>query len=275
MKLQGVWMEFVISKSKLAETLQNSPNPDGMIGMSALIELFTHLLSDDINMVNEETLQKFLCRETKSYCDMDIAVRESTKMISAARESTGTILEAAKSNDMGRVQSACNDLDAYHKKLEQIEHELYQDEATGLFSRRYIFGKKLEDGKTFDEKGVMVVLKIDRFATILDQYGQHTADSVVKYFAKQLSALLAPPHYEVIRFATPTFLLMISEEQQLVVERKIAAFRSSLANHKFKTADSKVIEFNFTYSSLRYQPGEFFLPAFKQVSAQLDDIRQQ
>jgi len=258
-------VEFVISKKKFAETLQNSSNPDGVISVSGLIELFTKLLSEDINMVNDDTLQKFLCRETKSYCDLDITVRASSKMISAVKESTETILEATKTNDMKRVQDACSDLDAYHKKLAQIEHDLYTDEATGLFSRRYIFGKKLEDGKTFDEGGVLFVLKINQFTSIFEQYGQHTSESVLKYFAKQLSALLSPPHYEVVHFTAPTFLLMISESQFMVADRKIAGFRSALINHKFKTSDNRIIEFGFDYGSQAYKAGEFFLPIFKQT----------
>jgi len=262
-------VEFVISKKKFAETLQNSSNPEGVIGISGLIELFTRMLSEDINMVNDETLQKFLCRETKSYCDLDLTVRESSKMVSAVKESTETILEAAKTNDMKRVQEACEDLDSYYKKLAQIEHDLYLNETTGLYSRRYIFGKKLEDGKTFDEAGVLFVLKIDQFTSIFEQYGQHTSESVLKYFAKQLSALLPLPHYEVIHFASSIFLLMAKETQFMVADRKIAGFRSALINHKFKTADERVIQFGFNYGSQPYKSGDFFFPVLKQLSSKV------
>lgn len=258
-------MKFVVSKGKIAEALQKDLKAEDEIGMSGLIELFTRVLSEDADMVSEETLQNFLCRETKSYCDMDISVRESSRMISIAKESTGTILEAARANDMERVQSACDELDSVHKKLEQIEQELYLDEETKLFNRRYIFGKKLEDGKSFNEKGVLIVIKIDDFPSIVQEYGQHTSGSVLKYFAKQLSTLLPLPQYETVYFTAAVFVLMISEEQQMVAERKIEGFRASLMNHKFKTSDQKMIRFGFNYGLYPYKGGDFFLPVFKQT----------
>lgn len=85
------------------------------------------------------------------------------------------------------IDVAYSELDETNKKLEALNEQLsklaLRDELTGLFNRREInhrICEQIENGKPF----TLVMLDLDLFKAINDEYGHETGDEVLKRFAQ-------------------------------------------------------------------------------------------
>lgn len=253
-----------IECSQLVHVLDSGKG--GELTLSELIHLYAQIVMEQSDMVDDETLQKLLCRETRSFCDFDTTVQESSRMILDAKRSTETIITAAKENDQQAMEEALEKLQGYQRRIQELEKNLHTDELTGFLNRRYLLGEKLENGRSFAEDGVLFVLQIDRFKAINDEHGFAVGDSVLKFFARNVSSLINPDVYPIIRFSGAMFVMMVHEHQVSVLERKLQGFQGILQKHTFKTSKERIVEFGLVFGRCPYRRGDSFNEVLKKAS---------
>lgn len=76
---------------------------------------------------------------------------------------------------------------------EQLRVQSIQDELTQLYNRRYFFTegeKKLEHARRLGEPSCVLVLDLDHFKDINDEYGHLTGDKVLIEVAKRISSVV-------------------------------------------------------------------------------------
>lgn len=251
---------FSIETNRLASALEAG---GGALTLMELIDLYAQIIMDQSDMADDETVQKILCKQTRSYCDLDPTIHESSKMILGAKESTETIIAAVKENDHEGLEKAFEKLQGYQIRIKELEKTLHTDELTEFYNRRYLFSQKLENAKTFQDDGILFVMQIDGFKEINDQHGYAIGDSVLKFFARSISSLIKADTYDIIRFSGAVFVLMVQASQSAVIERKLQGLQKVVEKHTFKTSKERIVEFRLSYGKHPYHQGENFLSVLK------------
>lgn len=263
---------IVIKNNRLIKALsQNDVNNDASVSLGDLIDLYAQIMMEQNNMIDDQTLQKLLCKQTKSYCDGDSEVKNSSNIISGAKRSTEHIIAAVKSNDNDALNEAFLELNEYQKRIEELEKSLHTDELTQFLNRRYLFSEQLKDVRILPEDGVLFVFQINHFKEINRTYGYEIGDKIIKFCAKSISAMIDINKYKIIRFAGATFVIIANEDQTLVIERKLAGFQNTLSTRPVKISDEEKLKLHFSYGYQSYKAGEEFDTVLSTMTKRLED----
>lgn len=106
-----------------------------------------------------------------------------------------------------RVNHSIESLDL----VEQIRDSANRDYVTGLYSRRYFFEQAQEPYQAAKENNTplaLVVMSIDNFKEINDNYGAEEADKVLKQFAELVDSSLS--HFMVARSSGKEFYCLMA-----------------------------------------------------------------
>lgn len=261
---------IVIESNKLIKALSESDvNNNAALSLGDLIDLYAQIMLDQNDMIDDKTLQRLLCKQTKSYCDFDPEVKNSSNIISGAKRSTEHIIAAVKSNNNDALNEALSELNGYQKRIEDLEKRLHTDELTHFLNRRYLFSEQLKDVTILPEDGVLFLFQINHFKEINGTYGYETGDKILKFCAKSISTMIDPKKYKIIRFSGATFVIMAHEDQTLLVDRKLAGFQSTLQNRPVKISNEENLKLDFSYGYQSYKAGEEFDTVLSTVSKKL------
>lgn len=254
---------FAVDTGRLANALETG---GGSLSLNDLIDLYAQIILDQSDMADDATVQRVLCKQTRMYCDFDPTFQESSRMILGAKNSTESIISAVKEKDETALQEAFEKLQGYQIRIKELEKDLHTDELTSFRNRRYLLSEKLEEGKRFTDEGVLFVMQIDRFREINSEHGFAVGDSVLKFFARSISSIIKPEHYEIIRFSGATFVILAQDHQTAVLERKIQGFAQIIGKHTFKTSKERNVEFGLAYGKSPFHAGELFDTVMKKAS---------
>jgi diguanylate cyclase (GGDEF)-like protein len=246
---------IVIESNKLLKALNGN---DLALSLGDIIDLYAQIVMDQNDIIDDKTLQKLLCKETKSYCDADSEVKNSSNIICGAKRTTENIITAVKANDNEALNKGFLELNEYQKRIEELEKTLHTDELTHFLNRRYLFSEQLKDVKILPEDGVLFVFYINYFKEINLKYGYDIGDKILKFCAKSISSMIDINKYKIIRFSGSTFVIIANEDQTMVVERKLSGFKSTLNNRPIKISNDESLKLDFLYGYGSYKTGEEF-----------------
>lgn len=259
---------LVIKSNKLLKVLNDS---DLALSLGDIIDLYAQIVMDQNDMIDDKTLQKLLCKETKSYCDADTEVKNSSNIISGAKRTTENIITAVKANDNDALNEAFLELSEYQKRIQELEKSLHTDELTHFLNRRYFFSEQLKDARILPEDGVLFLFQINHFKEINGTYGYEIGDKILKFCANSISAMIDTKKYKIIRFSGATFVIMVHEDQALFVDRKLAGFQGTLQSRSVKISDEDSLKLDFSYGHQSYKAGEEFETVLSAVSNKLEN----
>ncbi|MBT2582623.1 sensor domain-containing diguanylate cyclase [Planococcus sp. ISL-109] len=118
------------------------------------------------------------------------------------------------------------DITLYKEKENQLHHYAYHDSLTGLSNRRFLKDRILEElCSPQDENDMLAVimLDIDHFKTINDEFGHETGDAVIAEFGKRLQASIQS-HDVAARLGGDEFVLLLPEVK--TVEQAVSIAQS-------------------------------------------------
>lgn len=261
---------IVLESNKLVKAL-NAGDKQGnsTISLGDIIDLYAQVMMSQNDMIDEKTLQRLLCKQTRSYCDFDPTVQESSKIISDVSRSADNLIMAVESQDKDALDEAFGQFKIYQMRIKELKKTLYMDELTLFFNRRYLLSEKLKESSKFTDNGVLFVLFIDNFQEINHLHGYGDGDKVLKFFASQINTMLDPKHYEIIRFSGAIFVILAKEHQVSVIERRVESFQQMLKHNSFKTSDGGTIKLNFLYGHQPYREEEEFTNLLTKISERL------
>ncbi|WP_186671731.1 sensor domain-containing diguanylate cyclase [Sporosarcina sp. BP05] len=116
-------------------------------------------------------------------------------------------------------------------RVEDYKERSYTDPLTGLKNRRY--GDKVTTRWTSDKKQFSIIMiDIDHFKVVNDNYGHHIGDEVLKYLAKKMSDIVRGDDV-CVRLGGEEFVVLLAEtdvqEAMVIAERLRTTVSSSLS----------------------------------------------
>lgn len=117
-----------------------------------------------------------------------------------------------------------------NKRIAELERLSRTDEATGLDNRRGFdidLEAALSRARRIGEKGLLVLIDLDRFKAINDTYGHHAGDAVLKAVGEVLTRNTRDTD-SVARIGGDEFAMILSDSKQLGAEAKVAMLEEEL-----------------------------------------------
>jgi diguanylate cyclase len=106
-----------------------------------------------------------------------------------------------------------NEIKSAKERAEQLEHELLVDPLTGIYNRRAYDFRIEEELKRFHRYGnifAIVILDVDHFKRINDQYGHNVGDLCLKELINRIKPLLREADF-FARFGGEEFIILLPE----------------------------------------------------------------
>ncbi len=135
--------------------------------------------------------------------------------------------------------------------LEYIEHirKLSNtDYLTGLYNRRFFFEEaryRFDKLKKYGGNCAIVMIDIDKFKGINDNYGHDTGDEVLKFMANILKECFNRDGV-VARFGGEEFCIMVQDFSRAEVYKKVETFRKKISSSNINAGETS---FSFTISA--------------------------
>lgn len=94
--------------------------------------------------------------------------------------------------------------------MKSIETSLYKDELTGIYNKRVIY-EKLEKLISLNISPIsLIMLDIDLFKSINDNYGHIIGDKVLKFFASAIDSCIKNKNHYLGRFGGEEFIIVLA-----------------------------------------------------------------
>jgi diguanylate cyclase (GGDEF)-like protein len=222
---------------------------DGISG----IELISRIsnLDDNIKTImmtgygSYDTVLKAL--QAGAYDYLEKPLDDHNRIVSVVRKAYEHVLLARDNQDLlGRLKTSHAKLASANSRLTTLNKQLQQlaitDGLTNLYNRRYIDMALQQEFERFDryrDPFTVLLIDIDHFKTLNDQFGHNSGDLVLKQTAEILLNS-ARATDTVARFGGEEFILLLArtptENAHIVAER----VRSTIENHRFHGEDQSL-----------------------------------
>lgn len=141
--------------------------------------------------------------------------------------------------------------------LLELNEKIITDELTGVYNRRYINERLPADiyhAMLQHEKLSVVMLDIDCFKEINDNYGHMAGDTVIKELCQTMQSKIRKGHDWIARYGGEEFLIVLTGVDQRVAYKVSEKIRHALANKKIKYRNH-IIRVTVSIGTYTVEPG--------------------
>jgi diguanylate cyclase (GGDEF)-like protein len=178
---------------------------------------------------------------------------ETEKSTSILKENVSHAQVAIANKDNAALQMIEENMIDLEKKISLLQQELYIDELTHLYNRRWLFEKYLEND-AFKEKGSFAFIDINNFKQINDTYGHLVGDKVLHVLGKVLKRI---EDTSSIRFAGDEFIVLSSKYTTDELEKILHTVNNNLRATHLKH-NEKTFHVDFAFGVTSFKKNERF-----------------
>ncbi len=202
--------------------------------------------------VNEKILEKYYKLQEYTKKNAEILTDNATKAKTAIETKDEELLTNVNQNMVSLL-----------KRISKLQEQVYTDELTKVYNRKYLFEEILEDDK-FKKSGVITFIDLDKFKYINDTFGHIVGDKVLVIIAKLLKEL---EDSKVIRYGGDEFIV-ISYKSVEYVKNFFKRVEEELKRKSFKHNDIKFKIF-FSYGITTFKVNDSFTKIVEKVDEEM------
>ncbi|WP_243367131.1 GGDEF domain-containing protein [Fundidesulfovibrio soli] len=201
--------------------------------------------------------------------DRNRRMRAEKRLLETSVELEHALLERSRD-----LQQAMTDLHDAKASLGQLHRQFdlgtRTDALTGLFNRRHIEERMMEEFSRFQRNGVpfsVILVGMDRLGEIRAQHGQEAAEQLLKKLARE-SALTVRPYDVVSRWSGEEFLLLLPNTDEGAARIVSDRMGAHLASLEFKHGDT-VVQVGVTCGVATVRPEDTLIDVVQNADASL------
>lgn len=156
--------------------------------------------------------------------------KETQEGASSLKENIDLATVAIHDQDEEALAAIKEHMSALQERISALEEEVYIDDLTKAYNRKWLFDKILVDDK-FPQNGVLTFIDLDKFKIINDSYGHIAGDKVLFLISNVLQKLEG---VDVIRYGGDEFIMISFEKDLNYIEDYLAKINEGFKTKSFK-----------------------------------------
>ena len=212
-----------------------------------------------LNKFNNDEIDTFSNIVSK-VVDIQEQTKESAKSLS---ENAKEAKIAIANKDTTTLNAVEDKMDILLEKIIKLQEQVYLDELTKIYNRKYLFDEILEFDY-FKEDGVISFVDLDKFKIINDTYGHIVGDKVLILIANMLNT---QEDTHAIRYGGDEFII-VSSKSIKEVEEFFEKMSAKLLSKKFKHQD-RTFKVGISYGVESFKKGDAFSEVIEKVDEKM------
>jgi diguanylate cyclase (GGDEF)-like protein len=180
-------------------------------------------LETDLDVLSQNNVPLILDKILK----IQKETQEGTKVL---KENIDLATIAIHDKDEEALASIKEHMSALQDRIAALEEEVYIDDLTKAYNRKWLFDKVLKDDK-FTQDGVLTFIDLDKFKVINDSYGHIAGDKVLFLISNVLQKLEG---VDVIRFGGDEFIMISFTKDLEYIEEYLFKINEGFKTKSFK-----------------------------------------
>jgi diguanylate cyclase (GGDEF)-like protein len=196
-------------------------------------------------------------------------VRAATEhSASALKENVVNARKALSNKDERALEHIENNITELEKKIVLLQQELYVDELTRLYNRRWLFETYLTQN-LFTASGTIAFIDINGFKGVNDRYGHLIGDKVLHVLGKVFKKV---KNCTAVRFAGDEFLLLSDQHGEEEMTQLLSTINHNLRKTPFK---HEHIHFyvDFSFGIAPFQKNDTFKTTLDKADVRMYDYK--
>lgn len=254
-----------IKHSSFADAMKEKFESDQNITSVDVFDTFVSTLSQETNVLSKEKLQGLVFRQFKSYGDFDKTMEEMAQNVSDIKQSTHDVITAIDTKDTGALKNAYDQLKSYEARIQKLEEDIYTDELTGIYNRKYLLNHELDKESKFKTDGTLIHININNFAQINKEHGHEAGDAVLKFVSKMCQKNLRSLGIHLIRYLGIQFIAISKEHVSNKAVKSCRQTIDTIMSKKFKTHNGEVLNIDLQILEAKIKKGEEFQSVYENL----------
>lgn len=193
---------------------------------------------------------------------------ETERSASALKENVMNAQIAITNKDNMALQFIENNMIELESKIASLLEELYIDELTRLYNRRWLFEKFLKDDH-FKNVGHLAFIDINHFKDVNDKFGHIIGDKVLHVIGKVLKKV---PNATAIRFAGDEFLMLTDYHSEEEIRKILHTVNQNLLKTPFKH-NQELFYIDFSFGITPFKAKDSFKNVLEDADAKMYDYK--
>ncbi len=206
-------------------------------------------------------LNSFYNEGIESILDKVYKIQKSTQEhATKLKENINEASVAISKKDEKSLVEIQNKIDNLLQKVTNLEKQLYIDELTKAYNRKWLFEKLLKNNR-FSKSGTLTFLDIDKFKKINDTYGHVAGDKVLMMISKLTKKL---QNSSTIRYGGDEFIIICHDRDKKRHHTFFENINKNLAKQDLKY-QGNTFRIGISYGTVDYRAGENFDTVIEKV----------
>jgi diguanylate cyclase (GGDEF)-like protein len=182
--------------------------------------------------------------------DSDLLSEKVVDHVVTLSSCTSKAIEAIETQDKTALAKILLETKALKNEIYELRKLVYEDTLTKCYLRKWFVDKYLDsEHQTFVKDGVLVMVDLDKFKNINDQFGHLVGDSVLTHIASKLKTICP----NVVRFGGDEFLMLFEAQTNAQnIKNELNALLEKLQNTSFKISKGN-FKTSFSYGVALFQ----------------------
>lgn len=205
---------------------------------------------DDINFTDE--INQILIDDFKT---IEKYMNFVVSGISELKTNTEDVKNAIVNRDLNAVDDILKKIILLEREVEKLNDELFIDEITKTYNRKWIYTKFLNVDFTFKDNGICVLVDIMDYGYIQKEYGELLANNLLIFVTKFISQKLKDEKidFKIAKFLDDKFFIFISNENEKQINNFILNLKQLLSNTTLKSHSGLYIKANYQFKLEEYK----------------------
>lgn len=247
-----------IKKAVFIKEMNEHFEVDQNITSVDVFDTFVKALSKDTNVLSEEKLKGLVFRQFKGYGDFDKTMQDVAQSVSDIKQSTEDAMTAIDNNDAGGLKSAYNQLKSYEARIQELEKDIYTDDVTGIYNRKFLMNQELDPEGCFKTDGVLLHITVNNFSQLNHEHGHEAGDTVLKFVSKVFQNSLKNMGIHLIRYMGVQFVAVAKDRVAVKASKICMDGVDTIMKKTFKTHEGEVLHIDMQFVEVAFKKGQSF-----------------